>query len=74
MIVTTWSWFGVNELGVGLHSYGFTEGVLPALALAAEAPRAAQTAFFLCGGKNLVDRLKRDIFMSGARTSLSGGR
>jgi ABC-type transport system involved in cytochrome c biogenesis permease subunit len=26
-IVTAWSWFGVNELGVGLHSYGFTEGV-----------------------------------------------
>ncbi len=25
-IVTSWSWFGVNELGVGLHSYGFTEG------------------------------------------------
>ncbi len=30
-IVTGWSWFGVNELGVGLHSYGFTEGVLLAL-------------------------------------------
>lgn len=30
-IVTAWSWFGVNELGVGLHSYGFTEGVLLAL-------------------------------------------
>ncbi len=30
-IVTAWSWFGVNELGVGLHSYGFTEGVLGAL-------------------------------------------
>jgi ABC-type transport system involved in cytochrome c biogenesis permease subunit len=30
-IVTSWSWFGVNELGVGLHSYGFTEGVLRAL-------------------------------------------
>jgi ABC-type transport system involved in cytochrome c biogenesis permease subunit len=27
-IVTAWSWFGVNELGKGLHSYGFTEGVL----------------------------------------------
>ncbi len=27
-IVTSWSWFGVNELGVGLHNYGFTEGVL----------------------------------------------
>jgi len=22
-IVTAWSWFGVNLLGVGLHSYGF---------------------------------------------------
>lgn len=27
-IVTAWSWFAVNELGVGLHSYGFTEGVI----------------------------------------------
>jgi len=26
-IVTSWSWFGVNELGIGLHSYGFTDGV-----------------------------------------------
>ncbi len=25
-IVVAWSWFGVNELGVGLHTYGFTEG------------------------------------------------
>jgi len=32
-IATSWSWFGVNELGVGLHSYGFTEGVLRNLAL-----------------------------------------
>lgn len=24
-IVTTWSWFGVNELGVGLHSYGASD-------------------------------------------------
>jgi ABC-type transport system involved in cytochrome c biogenesis permease subunit len=27
-IVTAWSWFGVNLLGVGLHSYGFTENGL----------------------------------------------
>ena len=27
-IVTAWSFFGTNELGIGLHSYGFTEGVL----------------------------------------------
>jgi ABC-type transport system involved in cytochrome c biogenesis permease subunit len=27
-IVVSWSWFGVNQLQIGLHSYGFTEGVL----------------------------------------------
>jgi hypothetical protein len=32
-IAVSWSWFGVNELGAGLHSYGFTEGVIQALAL-----------------------------------------
>jgi ABC-type transport system involved in cytochrome c biogenesis permease subunit len=32
-VVTAWSWFGVNELGVGLHTYGFTEGVLLILGL-----------------------------------------
>lgn len=25
-VVTSWSWFGVNQLGVGLHSYGFLDG------------------------------------------------
>ena len=32
-IATSWSWFGVNQLGAGLHSYGFTEGVALALFL-----------------------------------------
>lgn len=32
-VVTAWSWFGVNELGVGLHSYGFTDGALQKLGL-----------------------------------------
>ncbi len=32
-IIVSWSWFGVNELGAGLHSYGFTEGVVMKLAL-----------------------------------------
>ena len=32
-VVTSWSWFGVNQLGIGLHSYGFTNGVVVALAL-----------------------------------------
>ncbi len=30
-IVTSWSWFGVNMLGVGLHSYGFIPGAVLAL-------------------------------------------
>jgi ABC-type transport system involved in cytochrome c biogenesis permease subunit len=32
-IVTSWSWFGVNMLGVGLHSYGFTEAAFQALSI-----------------------------------------
>jgi len=30
-ICVSWSWFGVNQLSVGLHSYGFTEGIAFAL-------------------------------------------
>lgn len=30
-MLVTFSWWGVNNLGVGLHSYGFTEGVWGAL-------------------------------------------
>jgi len=29
--VTAWSWFGVNLLGVGLHSYGFMQGTFVSL-------------------------------------------
>ncbi|MFP6695009.1 MAG: cytochrome c biogenesis protein CcsA, partial [Pirellulales bacterium] len=32
-IATTWSWFGVNELSIGKHTYGFTEGRLSVLLL-----------------------------------------
>jgi len=36
-VVTAWSWFGTNMLGIGLHSYGFTnaafEGLLAFVAL-----------------------------------------
>jgi ABC-type transport system involved in cytochrome c biogenesis permease subunit len=35
-IITTWSWFGTNLLGVGLHSYGFTEeGFIPLVSFVA---------------------------------------
>jgi ABC-type transport system involved in cytochrome c biogenesis permease subunit len=32
-IVVSWSFFGVNELGVGLHAYGLTEGRMFMLAM-----------------------------------------
>ena len=32
-IVTAWSWFGTNLLGVGLHSYGFTDSGFKWMAL-----------------------------------------
>ena len=44
-IITAWSWFGTNELGIGLHSYGFTEGILQALAIFF----AVQIAFIIAG-------------------------
>lgn len=44
-IVTGWSYFGTNELGIGLHSYGFTEGVLMWLSVFI----ATQLAFMVAG-------------------------
>lgn len=44
-ICTAWSWFGTNELGVGKHSYGFTEGVLFAFGIFC----ASQLAVILIG-------------------------
>jgi ABC-type transport system involved in cytochrome c biogenesis permease subunit len=32
-VVTAWSWFGVNQLSVGLHSYGFTDSASLALTI-----------------------------------------
>lgn len=36
-IITAWSWFGTNLLGVGLHSYGFMDGAMMWLMLFAVA-------------------------------------
>lgn len=34
IMVTQWSFFGTNQLGIGLHAYGFTEGLWGKLILA----------------------------------------
>lgn len=44
-IVTSWSWFGVNMLGIGLHSYGFTDAAFKWLMLFV----ASQIAFIVLG-------------------------
>ena len=44
-IVTAWSWFGVNELKAGLHTYGFTEGRLLALGIFAAVQFALVVGF-----------------------------
>jgi ABC-type transport system involved in cytochrome c biogenesis permease subunit len=33
IVVTSWSWFGTNFLGVGLHSYGFRPGAMMTLGI-----------------------------------------
>ena len=44
-IVTSWSWFGVNMLGIGLHSYGFTDAAFKWLMLFV----ASQIGFIILG-------------------------
>ena len=44
-IVTSWSWFGVNMLGIGLHSYGFTDAAFKWLTLFV----ASQIGFIVLG-------------------------
>jgi ABC-type transport system involved in cytochrome c biogenesis permease subunit len=44
-IVTSWSWFGVNMLGIGLHSYGFTDAAFKWLSLFV----ASQLGFIVLG-------------------------
>jgi ABC-type transport system involved in cytochrome c biogenesis permease subunit len=44
-VVTSWSWFGVNMLGIGLHSYGFMDSAFPWLIAFA----ASQLVFMMIG-------------------------
>src|SRR5206468_6336177 len=36
-VVTIWSWFGTNQLGVGLHAYGFRSGMAKWIVISAAA-------------------------------------
>ncbi|MBW8888568.1 MAG: cytochrome c biogenesis protein CcsA [Fibrobacteres bacterium] len=51
IIVVMMAWFGINLLGVGLHSYGFTSGVATALST-----YVALETVFLAGSLYLIKR------------------
>lgn len=53
--MTAWSWFGVNGMGVGFHSYGFHSGVAFWLTLFV----ASQLAVMLAGSL-LRDKVRSD--------------
>jgi len=46
-IVTAWSWFGVNQLNSGLHSYGWTKGLTLWLLLFVASQLAVVAAAYL---------------------------
>jgi len=52
-VVVALSWFGVNLLGVGLHSYGFTSGMAGGLALFCVAESALIAALYVFGTRRL---------------------
>lgn len=45
-MIVAFSWFGVNQLGVGLHAYGFTEGIWFWLSMY----WGLQVLFLICAG------------------------
>jgi ABC-type transport system involved in cytochrome c biogenesis permease subunit len=55
-IVTAWSWFGVNNLSIGLHSYGFTTGVFIALLSFVASQIALMLVAATCCDEKVVDR------------------
>jgi len=55
-IVTSWSWFGVNMLGIGLHSYGFTDAAFKWLVLFV----ASQVGFIVLG--SLPSKMWKSFF------------
>jgi ABC-type transport system involved in cytochrome c biogenesis permease subunit len=58
-IVTSWSWFGVNMLGIGLHSYGFTDAAFKWLMLFV----ASQIGFIILG--SLPQRMWKSFSANG---------
>jgi hypothetical protein len=63
-IVTAWSWFGTNMLGIGLHAYGFMDKAFETLKWFAVAQLLVMAVGCLplqywASGKNLVGKTSK---------------
>ncbi len=72
-VVTAWSWFGTNMLGIGLHSYGFMDAAFVWLMIwiASQLSVIALAAVPL---KNWASFRTRDSRNSGNPSDMGGGR
>lgn len=52
-VIVALAWFGVNLLGVGLHSYGFISGIAAALALFCTLQISVIAALLFCALRNI---------------------
>jgi ABC-type transport system involved in cytochrome c biogenesis permease subunit len=64
IMVTSWSWFGTNLLGVGLHSYGFSKTIGVALI----------ATFVVSGGIFFLGLLPKSVWVSFRRRQLQEPR
>jgi hypothetical protein len=71
-IVTAFSWFGVNMLGIGLHSYGFMDAAFKWLMLF----NATQVCFIILGllPLSLWRSFQTSVAASGTPDDPSGGQ
>ncbi|MFK5923430.1 MAG: cytochrome c biogenesis protein CcsA [Verrucomicrobiota bacterium] len=65
-MVIVFSWWGVNNLGVGLHSYGFTDGLWLILGIYWGAETLVMAAGFILAARDGAEkRLKRELRKAG---------
>lgn len=71
-MVIVFSWWGVNNLGVGLHSYGFTDGLWLILGIYWGVEALVMAAGFILAARDGAEkRLKKELRKAGGGKSAS---
>ncbi len=81
-MITLWSWFGTNQLGIGLHSYGVNKTLVEVcryswifqgllIIVASVVPRSSWRSFRPENSPSAADRSRRDHKTSAAAPALS---